>query len=104
MAITAEDQPDLQNIPDFYQSGNGNFWVAINEGKIIGTIALLDIGNQQVALRKMFVSNAFRGSDKGVAQALLEQCHQWVNVQGFTDIFLGTIYVYKAAMRFYEKK
>ena len=25
--ITLEDQPDLQDIPGFYQQGAGNFWV-----------------------------------------------------------------------------
>lgn len=103
VAITAEDQPDLQHISTFYQTGNGNFWVALHEGQVFGTIALLDIGNQQVALRKMFVAEAYRGSEKGVAQALLFQCHEWAIEQGVTDIYLGTIDVYQAAMRFYEK-
>ena len=103
VAITAEDQPDLKNIPGFYQTGNGNFWVAVNKGQVIGSIALLDIGHQQVALRKMFVAEPFRGSDKGVAKKLLAQCHQWAFKQGITDIYLGTIDVYQAAMQFYEK-
>jgi N-acetylglutamate synthase-like GNAT family acetyltransferase len=67
VAITAEDQPDLNNIADFYQSGLGNFWLAVHQGQVIGTIALLDIGRQQVALRKMFVAAAYRGSEHGVA-------------------------------------
>ncbi len=45
LAITLEAQPDLLNIPEFYQHGNGNFWVAISQGVAIGTISLLDIGN-----------------------------------------------------------
>jgi hypothetical protein len=40
---------------------NGNFWVALYEGKVVGNISLLDIGNQQVALRKMFVEKEFQG-------------------------------------------
>ncbi|MGJ8663700.1 MAG: GNAT family N-acetyltransferase [Marinicella sp.] len=103
VAITATDQPDLSNIPSFYQSGNGNFWVAVSEQRVVGTIALLDIGNQQVALRKMFVAVAHRGADKGVAQQLLVRCHDWAREQKVSDIYLGTIDVYKAAMRFYEK-
>ena len=103
VAITAEDQPDLSRIPDFYQTGNGNFWLAIADEQVVGTIALLDIGHQQVALRKMFVAEAFRGSDQGVAKVLLDQCHEWARKQGVTDIFLGTINVYQAAMRFYAK-
>ena len=57
--ITREDQPDLAAIPRFYQQGNGNFWVALCDGQVVGSVGLLDIGNQQVALRKMFVRPAF---------------------------------------------
>ncbi len=32
--ITAEDQPDLKNIPGYYQKGPGNFWVAIHMKKM----------------------------------------------------------------------
>jgi hypothetical protein len=51
--ITLEDQPDLGNISSFYQHGRGNFWVAEVDERIVGTIALLDIGNSEAALRKM---------------------------------------------------
>lgn len=43
--ITIEDQPDLCSIPNFYQTGKGDFWVARNNGNVIGTIGLKDIGN-----------------------------------------------------------
>ena len=49
--ITPADQPDLQQIPAFYQKDNGNFWLAIAGNEVVGTIALLDIGNRQGALR-----------------------------------------------------
>ncbi len=61
--ITAKDQPDLCDISNFYQKGNGNFWVALSSETVIGTISLLDIDNDQVALRKMFVAKAYRGSN-----------------------------------------
>ena len=28
LSITAREQPDLSEIPAFYQAGKGNFWVA----------------------------------------------------------------------------
>ena len=36
-SITADDQPDLRAIPDFYQTGTGDFWVARKDGKVVGT-------------------------------------------------------------------
>ena len=45
IAISLEAQPDLRGIPAFYQKGNGNFWVAMDDQKDVGTVGLLDIGN-----------------------------------------------------------
>src|SRR5687768_12160346 len=50
--ITLAQQPDLNTISAFYQVGKGNFWIAKMDDQVIGTIALLDIGNNQGALRK----------------------------------------------------
>ena len=60
--ITLDGQPDLLDIPGYYRQGKGNFWVALNDSEVIGTIALIDIGNNQGALRKMFVKSAYRGA------------------------------------------
>ena len=68
IAITAADQPDLTDIAGFYLPGAGGFWVAEEDGRIIGTIALKDIGQSQAALRKMFVASSHRGR---AAQAML---------------------------------
>ncbi|OQP53436.1 GNAT family N-acetyltransferase [Niastella yeongjuensis] len=103
VAITAADQPDLQDIPGYYQQGTGNFWAAIIDNTVIGTIALSDIGDQQGALRKMFVHKDYRGKEFGVAQALLNTLLSWAKEKGLQEIFLGTTDKFHAAHRFYEK-
>ena len=45
VSITAEDQPDLADIPGWYQTGAGQFWLAERDGLAVGTIALKDIGD-----------------------------------------------------------
>ena len=101
--ITLELQPDLNEIPGFYQANNGNFWIAKIDDRIIGTIALLDIRNRKGALRKMFVDKNYRGKEFGVGQNLLNTLVGWAKHKGFTDIFLGTTEKFIAAQRFYEK-
>jgi uncharacterized protein (DUF952 family)/GNAT superfamily N-acetyltransferase len=101
--IAIEDQPDLQNIPSFYLKGNGNFWMAIKDGEVVGTIALVDIGNNQVALRKMFVHTQHRGKDKGVAQLLFDGLIDWCLQRNVKDVLLGTVDTMLAAHRFYTK-
>lgn len=101
--ITREDQPDLLSIKSYYQQGDGNFWVACDGDQIVGTIALLDIGNQQVALRKMFVDSQYRGKVWQTAFLLLNQAILWAKQQQVTHIYLGTTIQFVAAHRFYEK-
>ncbi len=101
--IAASDQPDLMNISDFYQIKRGNFWVATCENRIIGTIALLDIGHRMAALRKMFVDTLFRGNRTSTSIRLLKNLMSWSENHGIKEIFLGTTKKFLAAHRFYEK-
>ncbi|MDE2319306.1 MAG: GNAT family N-acetyltransferase [Rhodospirillales bacterium] len=101
--VTLEDQPDLFEIPAFYQTGGGGFWVAEAEGRVIGSIALKAFGSSQAALRKMFVAAPWRGKQAGVAQALLETLLAHAREAGTGEIFLGTVEILRAACRFYEK-
>lgn len=103
IAITANDQPDLAVIPEFYQAGKGQFWVAVRNGQVVGTLGLKDIGNNQTALRKMFVAADVRGREHGVATRLLSQLVAHAEDHGIKDIFLGTTDKFLAAHRFYEK-
>jgi N-acetylglutamate synthase-like GNAT family acetyltransferase len=103
LPITLEDQPDLRDIPAFYQQGSGNFWVAVSEDEVIGTVALLDIGNHQGALRKMFVHPSYRGPGSGVAGRLLETLVEWSRARGVNEVYLGTTEKFLTAHRFYER-
>lgn len=101
--IRAEDQPDLRQIPGFYQVGNGNFWVARSGARVVGTIALLDLGSAQCALRKMFVHRDFRGELSGTARRLLDTLLDWCETRALREIYLGTTEHFHAAHRFYAK-
>lgn len=101
--ITKNDQPDLFKVKEFYQTGNGNFWVAIYNDKVVGTISLLDIGNNQVALRKMFVDKNYRGATFKTASLLLNTAIEWAKEHSVKVIYLGTTPQFLAAHRFYEK-
>ena len=101
--ITYDDQPDLKDIDGFYRKGNGEFWVALDGDRVVGSIALLDIGNGQGALRKMFVAVSHRGREHGVAQRLLDGLLDHARQHGMREVFLGTTAKFLAAHRFYEK-
>ncbi|MBD2059254.1 GNAT family N-acetyltransferase [Oculatella sp. FACHB-28] len=101
--IKIENQPDLLKIPQFYQVKKGNFWIATEQERVVGTIALIDIGNSQAAIRKMFVDQNYRGKHIGVGQQLLNTLLDWAEIHSISELYLGTIEVFKAAHRFYEK-
>jgi N-acetylglutamate synthase-like GNAT family acetyltransferase len=102
--ITLEAQPDLLDITGFYQRGSGQFWLAVADDAVIGSVALLDMGHGQAALRKMFVAKPFRGAQHGVAQQLLDTLYEWSRKHGVHTVFLGTTAQFLAAQRFYEKQ
>ncbi len=101
--ITINDQQDLLNIPSFYQKLKGNFWVAKADGEVVGTIALIDCGENIGAIRKMFVKKEFRGKEHGIAQKLFDILENSARENGFTNIYLGTLERLQAAIRFYER-
>jgi len=101
--VTIKDQPDLLDIENFYCRDKGNFWIATDNNKLIGSIALIDIGNRQSALRKMFVHSDYRGKEKGIGQQLLDCVTGWCRQKGIDEIYLGTFDKLQAAQRFYLK-
>lgn len=101
--VTLEEQPDLRDVPGYYQRDRGAFWVAVDGPEIVGTIGLLDIGHGQGALRKMFVAPSHRGGAIGVGAVLLRACLEWAEAVGMSEVLLGTTEQFRAAHRFYEK-
>jgi len=96
-------QPDLLDIETAYFRNGGHFWGAISDGRLLGTIALISIGHQAGALRKMFVRKEYRGKEPGVAQHLMEALLTYCIGADISTVYLGTIQTMKAAHRFYER-
>lgn len=101
--ITINEQQDLLEIPNFYQQKKGNFWVAKHENEVVGTIALIDCGENIGAIRKMFVKKEFRGKEHGIAQKLLDILVESAQENQITNVYLGTLERLQAAIRFYER-
>lgn len=94
------DDEDLQNIAHYY-SGKSRFWVAEQNGRVIGTIGLKDKGENIAKLRRMFVMHALHGT--GIGQKLLNTALSYAKQQGFVQIVLNTHDYMKRAHHFYEK-
>jgi GNAT superfamily N-acetyltransferase len=95
------EQPDLSDIRQHYGPGESNFWIAVDQSRLVGTTGFVDLGCKQGLLRKMFVRSDSRGS--GVARLLLDNAMTWARDHGFVAIYLGTNSKFHAAQRFYTK-
>lgn len=102
LPITAADQPDLADVDGFYRAGGGEFWVARDDGRVVGTIALVVFRPGHAAIRKMFVAPSHRGA-VGLAATLMTQLLRWAATHGIEHIWLGTTSVMTTAHRFYAR-
>jgi N-acetylglutamate synthase-like GNAT family acetyltransferase len=101
--VTLEGQPDLFDIETYYTATGGGFWGAIHQGELIGSIALISIGHQSGAIRKMFVRKEFRGKEPGIARQLFHVLVNHCKTHNIHHLYLGTVDTLKAAHRFYER-
>jgi GNAT superfamily N-acetyltransferase len=101
--ITLEDQPDLLEINNFYHKKGGCFWGAFIDGELVGTIALVKYDDREGAIRKMFVKKEYRGKELFIAQQLLDTLIVYSKQNGLLDLYLGTVSILEAALRFYER-
>lgn len=90
-----------QDIEGTYMKQGGTLEVIENEQKeIIGTVALLNIGNSRCKLRKMHVDKKYRRL--GIAHLLLKKILYWAGELGFREITPETVYSMTAAISLYE--
>lgn len=101
LAIDLNDQPDLLDIPINYQQ-NGHFWLALEKDRVVGTIALKKLKNNNASLKKMFVASDFRGEAQ-VGKKLLAKLFDYSAKNNIKQIYLGTNSKFLAAQRFYKK-
>ena len=88
---------------EFYYHNSYNFWYATdNKGMIIGSIGLNKLGANRAEIKKFFVDQRYRG--KGVAQKLLKTLLKSAFKHQFDELYLGTVDILQAAVRFYEKQ
>ena len=68
---------------------HGNFWLALDDEKVVGTISLKIFSPTQGALRKMFVADGYRGKPYNILNSYLS-AYATAKEQQLTTIYLGT--------------
>ena len=99
--LSLEEQPDLLDISKSYQQNGGEFWLALSDGKVIGTIGLMLKENNCAIMKKFFVKKEFRSQKVGLA--LYQKLLNFATNAGVEHIILDTPSVAHASHKFYEK-
>ncbi|MGG5373261.1 GNAT family N-acetyltransferase [Enterococcus sp. AZ196] len=101
--IKMAEQSDVFNIKSYYQDNNGEFWIALKENRVVGSIALLPINNEVVVLKKFFTYPEFRGDPIRLGAQLFETFLQYALNADFNRVVLDTPENEKRSHFFYEK-
>lgn len=79
---------------------NGEIWAALKNGKIVGTVSVVDEG-ERLYIRSMAVSPPARGLKIG--QKLLDEIEKYAVENDYKQLFLYTTPFLHGAIRLYEK-
>lgn len=99
--LSLEEQPDLLDIRQSYQANGGEFWIALSEGHVVGTIALMKKERDCAILKKFFVKKEYRAQKVGLA--LYQELLHFAKASHVQYLILDTPSVAHASHRFYEK-
>lgn len=100
--IQLEEQPDIQDIHQYFTTSGGNFWLALDDHeKLIGTIGLQALTPQMAILKKFFVNSEYRGHKVG--KALYDELLNFAEINNFLEIFLDTPSKATQSHQFYRK-
>lgn len=101
--VTVKDQPELLCIREKYFAAGGYFWVAEENGRIAGSIGLLNCGGGTGILKKFFVYEAYRGAPHHLGRKLYNTLLAFAQEHLFRQLILDTPKNTERAHRFYEK-
>jgi N-acetylglutamate synthase-like GNAT family acetyltransferase len=97
-----KNRPDLLNIKEFYQkTGRGNFWLALEDGKPVGTIGLYELSPDVGYFVRFYVDKNYRR--KGIGTRLLSTLTEFAKKNNYKKLFLTTSSDREAANKFFVK-
>ncbi|MCP9313885.1 GNAT family N-acetyltransferase [Liquorilactobacillus satsumensis] len=102
--IKMVEQSDLFMIKDYYQKKGGQFWLALDNDQVVGTIALLPITADVAVLKKFFTYPQYRGDPHRLGSKLFSQLIEFAQVQAYKKLVLDTPEGEERSHYFYEKK
>lgn len=92
----------IRGMAELFDHPQGSqLWVAEADGRIVGSIAIVQKGDHDAQLRWFGVDMAVQGM--GIGNRLLETAMRFCSERGYTDVILWTISILKPARHLYGK-
>lgn len=101
--VSVDDQPELLHIKEKYIDRGGNFWVAKENQKVVGSIGLMMCDDGLAILKKFFVYEPYRSAPHHLGRRLYETLMNFVTTHGVKRLILDTPKNTDRAHLFYEK-
>ena len=101
--VSVDDQPDLLDIKGCYIDVGGDFWIATDDDRLIGSIGIMPYSKEVAVLKKFFVYEDYQGEPVHLGQKLYASFLSIAKEKGFTTILLDTPHNTVRAHKFYEK-
>ena len=98
--LEESDKKDLLN-PDKIVHNGGQVFFALENQKVIGTVAMINSSDDRFELAKMTVQEDFRG--KGIANMLMDECLKFAKENKANEIFLISNDSLTIARNLYDK-
>jgi GNAT superfamily N-acetyltransferase len=95
-----EPDPVFDEDLDAPGSTYASLWVALADGGVVGSVALRDLGDGAIELKRMYLRPEHRGH--GLGKRLLAVALDWARANGAQTIRLDTSERMVAAQRLYE--
>lgn len=100
--LSLEEQPDLSDIPAAYEKNGGQFWIAVDNDIVIGTLALMNKGHGNGILKKGFVKKEYR--KQGILTKLYDRLIDYAKENHYKQLMFDTPSVAANCHDFFEKR
>jgi putative acetyltransferase len=94
-------EKDLASVPVHYRGPRAGFWVAEDEGAIIGTVAVRPKQEGTCELKRLYVRADHRGT--GLGQRLYRHAEEFARAAGYERIWLDSSRRFAKAHRLYVR-
>ena len=88
---------------DAAKNAGRKYWVALDGNKVIGTVGIISLANNNAVLKSMMLHKDYRGSGNDIALRMMVTAMEYAKQRGADTLYLGTMAQFEAATAFYLK-